>query len=104
MSRQSISHPPLLGCVADDMTGATDLSNNLVGAGMRVIQFLKIPTADEIGSITADAIVVALKTRSIDPRDAADQSVEAIKRGMHVVNDHCAFQPASASSIFVLMK
>ena len=28
----------LLGCIADDFTGATDLANNLVRAGMRVVQ------------------------------------------------------------------
>ena len=27
----------LLGCIADDFTGATDLANNLVRAGMRVV-------------------------------------------------------------------
>ena len=26
-----------LGCIADDVTGATDLANNLVRAGMRVV-------------------------------------------------------------------
>jgi uncharacterized protein YgbK (DUF1537 family) len=26
-----------LGCIADDFTGATDLANNLVRAGMRVV-------------------------------------------------------------------
>ena len=70
---------PLLGCVADDMTGATDLANNLVGAGMSVIQFFAIPTVEEMSRSPADAIVVALKTRSIEPADAASQSVEAVK-------------------------
>jgi uncharacterized protein YgbK (DUF1537 family) len=32
-----------LGCVADDFTGATDLANNLVRAGMRVVQTIGVP-------------------------------------------------------------
>ena len=35
----------LLGCIADDFTGATDLANNLVRAGMRVVQTIGVPTA-----------------------------------------------------------
>ena len=37
----------LLGCIADDFTGATDLANTLVKAGMRTIQLLAVP-ADEL--------------------------------------------------------
>ncbi|MCS0467743.1 four-carbon acid sugar kinase family protein, partial [Burkholderia mallei] len=29
---------PLLGCIADDFTGATDLANMLVKSGMRTVQ------------------------------------------------------------------
>jgi hypothetical protein len=34
----------ILGCIADDFTGATDLANNLVRAGMRVVQTIGVPT------------------------------------------------------------
>ena len=34
---------PILGCIADDLTGATDLCNNLVRAGMRVILTIDVP-------------------------------------------------------------
>ena len=34
----------VLGCIADDFTGATDLANNLVRAGMRVVQAMGVPT------------------------------------------------------------
>lgn len=57
-----------LGCIADDFTGATDLANNLVRAGMRVVQTIGVPAADV--AIDADAIVVALKSRTA-PVDAA---------------------------------
>jgi uncharacterized protein YgbK (DUF1537 family) len=38
-------HTSLLGCIADDFTGATDLANNLVRAGMRVVQTIGVPKA-----------------------------------------------------------
>ncbi|MBG9388578.1 3-oxo-tetronate kinase [Caenimonas aquaedulcis] len=67
---------PLLGCIADDFTGATDLANNLVRGGMRVVQAIGVPDAplDE----PADAIVVALKSRTIPADQAVAQSLEAL--------------------------
>ena len=70
---------PLLGCVADDVTGATDLANNLVLSGMRVIQFFGVPSPEQLQDNACDAVVVALKTRSINADDASAQSVEAIE-------------------------
>ena len=69
--------PLLLGCIADDFTGATDLANNLVRAGMRVVQTIGIPT--EPLSAEVDAVVVALKSRTIAPQDAIDQSLQALQ-------------------------
>ena len=54
--------PLLLGSVADDFTGATDLANTLVKAGMRTIQVLGVPRPDLIVP-DCDAIIVALKSR-----------------------------------------
>jgi uncharacterized protein YgbK (DUF1537 family) len=68
---------PILGCIADDLTGATDLCNNLVRAGMRVILTIDVPR--EEGSLPADAIVVALKSRTIPPADAVAQSLDACR-------------------------
>jgi 3-dehydrotetronate 4-kinase len=68
---------PLLGCIADDFTGASDLASNLVEAGMRVVQCLGIPQS--LNAIAdADAIVIALKTRSIDRNEAVQKSLEAL--------------------------
>jgi len=64
-----------LGCIADDFTGATDLANNLVRAGMRVVQFIGTP--EGALDVEADAIVVALKTRTIAPAEAVAQSLQA---------------------------
>ena len=66
----------LLGCIADDFTGATDLANMLVRGGMRTIQTIGIPTAPLDQEV--DAVVVALKSRTIDPAEAVAQSLSAL--------------------------
>ena len=66
-----------LGCIADDFTGATDLANNLVRAGMRVVQTIGVPPAD--AAIDADAIVVALKSRTAPVGDAVAESLAACR-------------------------
>lgn len=66
-----------LGCIADDFTGATDLANNLVRSGMRVVQAIGVPHGPL--DAEADAVVVALKSRTIAPADAVAQSLEALK-------------------------
>jgi uncharacterized protein YgbK (DUF1537 family) len=68
----------LLGCIADDFTGATDLANNLVRSGMRTMQTIGVP-AESSAPIDADAIVVALKSRTIAPADAVAQSLAALR-------------------------
>jgi 3-dehydrotetronate 4-kinase len=66
----------LLGCIADDFTGATDLANNLVRSGMRVVQTIGVPRDGT--TIDADAVVVALKSRTIEPAAAVEQSLAAL--------------------------
>lgn len=65
-----------LGCIADDFTGATDLANNLVRAGMRVVQTLGIPAGD-VAIDDADAVVIALKSRTAPVQEAVDTSLAA---------------------------
>jgi len=67
----------LLGCIADDFTGATDLANNLVRAGMRVVQ--TIGTPDAALDTDADAVVVALKSRTVPAAEAIEQSLAALR-------------------------
>ena len=67
----------LLGCIADDFTGATDLANNLVRAGMRVLQTVGVPTTAL--SAQVDAVVVSLKSRTIAPAQAVAQSLQALE-------------------------
>jgi len=66
-----------LGAIADDFTGATDLANNLVRAGMRVVQVIGVPEGPLAADV--DAVVVALKSRTIAPADAIDQSLAALR-------------------------
>jgi 3-dehydrotetronate 4-kinase len=66
----------LLGCIADDFTGATDLANTLSRRGMRTVQTIGIPKGV---APDADAIVVALKSRTIAAGDAVAQSLAACR-------------------------
>ncbi|CAG4899603.1 3-oxo-tetronate kinase [Paraburkholderia gardini] len=69
---------PLLGCIADDFTGATDLANMLVRGGMRTVQTIGVPHTHMSAAADADALVVALKSRTIDAADAVAQSLAAL--------------------------
>ena len=73
-----MTYRPLLGCIADDFTGATDLANNLVRSGMRATQFIGVP-ADAEAAGSADALVVALKSRTLPPQEAVAQSLAALR-------------------------
>lgn len=73
----------VLGAIADDFTGATDLANNLVRGGMRCVQMIGIPegplSPPETAALeNADAIVVALKSRSTPASEAVASSLAAL--------------------------
>jgi 3-dehydrotetronate 4-kinase len=68
-----------LGCIADDFTGATDLANNLVHAGMRTTQLIGVPKGGAIVPDHVDAVVIALKSRTIEPALAVEQSIAACR-------------------------
>jgi 3-dehydrotetronate 4-kinase len=66
--------PLLLGCIADDFTGATDLASTLVKGGMTAVQVIGVPD----GPLPeADAVVVALKSRTSPPEQAVAESLLA---------------------------
>jgi len=69
----------LLGCIADDLTGATDLANTLVRQGMRTVQLIGVPPVGE-KLPDADAVVVALKSRTIPAAEAVALSRAALER------------------------
>jgi uncharacterized protein YgbK (DUF1537 family) len=67
----------ILGAIADDFTGATDLANALVRQGMRTVLILGQPAGPAPAEV--DALVVALKTRTIPAQDAVAQSRAALE-------------------------
>ena len=68
----------LLGCIADDFTGATDLASFLVQSGMRTVQLIGVPT-ELVDLSDADAVVIALKSRTLPSEVAVAQSIEALE-------------------------
>jgi uncharacterized protein YgbK (DUF1537 family) len=67
----------LLGAIADDFTGATDLCNTLVRRGMRTVQLIDVPPSDADVS-DAEAVVIALKSRTIPAAAASEKSLAAL--------------------------
>src|SRR3954451_4377906 len=67
----------LLGVIADDFTGASDIANTLAKGGLATVQFLGLPTKP--APETCEAGVVALKSRSSAAADAVTLSLEAFE-------------------------
>ena len=67
----------ILGCIADDFTGATDLANTLVRRGMRSVQLIGVPESD-FRLDDVDAVVIALKTRTTSAAEAVARSLSAL--------------------------
>lgn len=65
----------LIGAIADDITGATDLCLMLAREGLRTVQIIGVP--DEKSLPDAEAIVIALKSRSLPAAQAVEMSVAA---------------------------
>jgi uncharacterized protein YgbK (DUF1537 family) len=83
-----------LGCIADDYTGASDLANTLTRGGLRTVQTIGIP-ADDLELPEVDAVVVSLKSRSIDSGVAVlrSRAAERWLRGRGA--DHVLFKICS---------
>jgi len=67
----------LLGAIADDFTGATDLCNTLVRRGMKTVQLIDVP-ASGAAAPDAEAVVIALKSRTIPAGAAVAMSLKAL--------------------------
>ena len=68
----------LLGIIADDFTGATDIASTLVKSGLRTVQMIGVPDSPP-DAVDADAVVIALKSRTIPAADAIAQSLAALE-------------------------
>ncbi len=69
---------PILGVIADDFTGATDVAGMLVQAGMDTLLAVGVPA--DAAALDADAVVVALKSRTAPVADAVRESLAAVAR------------------------
>ncbi|MDE1937267.1 3-oxo-tetronate kinase [Bradyrhizobium sp.] len=83
-----------LGCIADDYTGASDLANTLTRAGLRTVQTIGVP-ADELKLPEVDAVVVSLKSRSIEAGLAVSRSRAADRWLRSRGADHVLFKICS---------
>jgi uncharacterized protein YgbK (DUF1537 family) len=97
-----------LGCIADDYTGASDLANTLTRCGLRTVQTIGVPP-DDLKLPEVDAVVVSLKSRSIEASQAVAKSRAAEKwlrgRGAaHVLFKICStFDSTDAGNIGPVM-
>jgi uncharacterized protein YgbK (DUF1537 family) len=97
-----------LGCIADDYTGASDLANTLTRCGLRTVQTIGVPS-DDLNLPEVDAVVVSLKSRSIEAPQAVTKSRAAEKwmrgRGAsHVLFKICStFDSTDAGNIGPVM-
>ncbi len=97
-----------LGCIADDYTGASDLANTLTRCGLRTVQTIGVPS-DDLKLPDVDAVVVSLKSRSIEAGLAVSRSRDAEKwmrsRGAaHVLFKICStFDSTDAGNIGPVM-
>jgi 3-dehydrotetronate 4-kinase len=97
-----------LGCIADDYTGASDLANTLTRCGLRTVQTIGVPS-DDLALPEVDAVVVSLKSRSIEASQAVAKSRAAEKwmrgRGAsHVLFKICStFDSTDAGNIGPVM-
>ncbi|MGR9507413.1 3-oxo-tetronate kinase [Rhizobium leguminosarum] len=94
----------LLGSIADDYTGASDLANTLTKNGLRTVQTVGIPDPS-LALPDVDAVVVSLKIRSVPASDAVAAAASAERwlrqRGAgHVLYKICStFDSTNAGNI-----
>ncbi len=66
----------LVGCIADDFTGATDLANTFVRGGLSALQLIGVPDSDQQPDMPV--VVIALKSRTVPAGDAVAESLAAL--------------------------
>ena len=97
-----------LGCIADDYTGASDLANTLTRCGLRTVQTIGVPS-DDLALPEVDAVVVSLKSRSIEASLAIEKSRAAekwlrVRGASHVLFKICStFDSTDAGNIGPVM-
>ena len=84
----------LIGSVADDITGATDLCLMLSRAGMHTVQVIGLPEPGQ-ALPQADAVVIALKSRTISATQAVEMSVASAKALLNAGAEQLLFKYCS---------
>lgn len=67
----------LIGVIADDFTGATDIAGFLVENGIATTQLIGVPNDDT--TFEGDAVVISLKSRSCPVEEAVADSLAALE-------------------------
>ncbi len=99
----------VLGCIADDYTGASDLANTLTRNGLRTVQTIGVPNPG-LDVHEADAVVVSLKSRSVPAAEAVKMSLAAeawlrAQGAAHVMFKVCStFDSTDAGNIGPVME
>lgn len=83
----------LIGCVADDFTGASDAASFLLGEGLKTILVNGVP--NDSFKLDCDAIVIALKSRTQETSEAIKDSLKAFdllvsKNTKHLYFKYCS--------------
>ena len=73
----------VLGCIADDFTGASDSASFLVAGGMNTLLLNGVPTEDDVLFEGVEAIVIALKTRTQETSQAVRDTLRGIDALVH---------------------
>lgn len=95
----------LIGCIADDFTGGSDAASFLRKVGLRTL-LLDGATADAMAveDLRPEAVVVALKSRSVPAEQAVAQSLEAaawlLRHGARRSRHRCRVRPESRRMLF----
>jgi uncharacterized protein YgbK (DUF1537 family) len=71
-----MKHRLLVGCVADDFTGASDAASFLISKGLKTLLFNGIPQGH---MEECNAVVIALKSRTQETKSAVADSLQAFR-------------------------
>jgi uncharacterized protein YgbK (DUF1537 family) len=76
-ARSGESATPVIGCIADDFTGGSDVAAALRRTGLRTALYFDQPGATPLPP--CDAVVIGLKIRTADRAEAVSQALDAYR-------------------------
>lgn len=84
----------LMGVIADDFTGASDAASFLMKSGLHTILYTKLPAPETIPN-NCECVVIALKSRSVSPKEAVEQTESALRILKRIKAEHIYFKYCS---------